>query len=120
MATRNWTIDKITNKVAVATVSGLLNEDTSNDLKLPMYPNKTFHVFGTFGVGGNLLVRGRNGGVSPTNLQPLHKLDAPANNLSTVTAETLASIVEDSLFVVANVSAGDGTTSLTVVCMASE
>lgn len=117
MPTRTWTEVDRGRGWMVWKVTGLLNGDTSSELDLPQFTDKTIHVSGTFGVGGNARLRGMN--TTGGNPQPLHPADAPAGALSTITAELLKTLVEDPLYLVADVSAGDGTTTLTCVVKAS-
>lgn len=117
MATRNWVTVVRTSTYVISTVT-LGNGDVSDLLDLTGYPDKTAHIFGTFGSGGTIHLRGRNSSTAG-NPQALHRADSPTSTFSSVTAELLALILENPLYLYADVSAGDGTTSLNVVVVAS-
>ena len=97
----------------VATWSGLLNGDTGNAFEFTDWADRCFQVSGTFGVGGNLLIEGSNDGTNWNTLS-----DGTGAALGTVTAAALKQITEAPRFARPRVSAGDGTTNLTVVLMA--
>ncbi len=91
---------------------------TTNDTGLPLNPNggsvsfsdKTVHVKGTFGVGGNVIIEGSNDGSTYITLT-----DPLGVDLNTITAETVVAILENPLYIRPRVTAGDGTTDIDVI-----
>ncbi|KKK57679.1 hypothetical protein LCGC14_3052050 [marine sediment metagenome] len=92
----------------------LLNGDTGGPLDPDgggsTFADKTVHVKGTFGVGGNVIIEGSNDGVTWVTLT-----DPQGTALNTITTETLEAILENPLYIRPRVSAGDGTTDLDVI-----
>lgn len=69
--------------------------------------NRSVQVEGTFGVGGSITMEGSNDG------QNYHALLDKAGAAVTLTAAGILDIDTDCAFIRPNVTAGDGTTSLT-------
>lgn len=106
--------------------TGLLNGDTGSPYPCPHRSEKVVQVYGTFGTGGNCRIEGSNdqaydtegngaGSPAPT-YAPLS--DPQANQLDFAAAK-LEKVLENPLAVRPSVTAGDGTTSLTVVMIIS-
>lgn len=93
---------------ALVTWTGLLNGDTGAPVFLPDYPDRTVQVTGTFGVGGSVTLQGSNAGVTYAALTD------PQGNAITKTAAAIETVTETPKYTQPNVTAGDGTTSLTV------
>ena len=100
--------------VIVVEWTGLLNGDTMGPVQLPNLVDRSIQVAGTFGAGGNLRVLGTNFSTF-INEVPLN--DAQGNILD-ITAAKIEQILEMTLFIGGTVTAGDGTTSLTVRLLA--
>lgn len=85
--------------------------DVSADvLEAPDFAHKEVQVFGTFGAGGNVAIEGSlDGG---TTWAVLNDVNGTALNVTTAKIEK---IQETCARIRARVTAGDGTTSLTVV-----
>jgi hypothetical protein len=82
------------------------------------YPDKSVHVYGTFGSGGTLVIEGSNQSDTFDNYVTL--LDSFGNNLS-FTAAGLKEINQNTFAIRPRVTGGDATTSLTVIiCMRRE
>lgn len=96
-------------KIITITWSGLLNTDTGRPVELPLYADKCAQVIGTFGAGGNLRMQGSNDG---TNWAALTD---PQGNDVNITATKFEQLLELTRYVRPNVTAGDGTTNLSVV-----
>jgi hypothetical protein len=111
MATRQWT--RVDVKYgAVKWYCILEGGDTSADLVVPDYADKTIHVFGgTFG-SSQVHVQGLNdtGGTA----QSLHRVNDPSLTFTGIADETLALLLENPTILRAAATAGTGT-SLTVV-----
>lgn len=88
--------------------TGLLNGDTGAAVELVDYADKTVTITGTFGTGGTLVLQGSNDGTNWFSLT-----DPQANAISK-TAAAMEIVLEAPRYIRPNVTAGDGTTSLTV------
>ncbi|PWT71729.1 MAG: hypothetical protein C5B59_17270 [Bacteroidetes bacterium] len=84
------------------------NGNTGDPQSAPTFNDKSVHVTGTFGAGGSITIEGSNDGV---NWLALHD---PTNAAITLTAAGMREILENPLWIRPNVTAGDGTTSLTI------
>lgn len=98
------------------TVSGLLNADQSSSHSGSRLSDKTVQVLGTFGAAGSVNIEGSNDGGTTWNI--LNDTRGEGNPL-TFTATDMRSINENPDLIRANVTAGDGTTSLTVIIISS-
>jgi hypothetical protein len=96
----------------LVTWSGLLNGDDGSPVNLSDFPDRTVQFIGTFGVGGSVNFEGSNNGTNWIVLTD------PQGNSITKTAASLEFTTETPLFVRPNVTAGDGTTNLTVIMFA--
>ena len=94
--------------------TGLLNGDTLGPVQLPNLTDRSIHVAGTFGAGGNVRILGSHFDTF-VNEVPLN--DALGNVLD-VTAAKIEQILEMTNWIGGTVTAGDGTTSLTVRLLA--
>lgn len=113
MAVRNAFSNAVTRGVLRTTWTGLLNGDSGSPMTAAALSDKSVHVFGTVGTGGTLVVEGsNNGGLSWITLTD------PQGSPLSFTAESLVSILENSLAVRPRVSSGDGTTNFSVVIVA--
>lgn len=98
--------------------ASMANGDTGQPYIAPHYPDKTVQVHGTFGVGGNARIQGTLEVSSPTNWQTLS--DPNGNDLNfdatkvTTNGKGVETILENVQQIRPNITAGDGTTSLTV------
>lgn len=128
MATRAVTLTPIpwmreSGRVFVAVWTGLLNGDDGTPIEMALYADRSISVFGTFGAGGNLIWEGTNdptlvATLPPANYQTLH--DPQGVALGTITAAKITPIEEITHWMRPRVSAGDGTTSLTVQLLLRE
>ena len=91
-------------------IAALLNGNVSSPLSAPGLPTKSVSVSGTFGAGGSLNIEGSNDGGTTYNVLK----DLGGNALTFTASAGLLEIRETPLFIRANVTAGDGTTSLNV------
>ena len=96
------------NTVVVYTWTPLTNGDSGAPVSGPGWADRTFQVEGTFGAGGTLIVEGSNDGVN------YRTLDDPFGNALSITAVGVKQLTEVTLYVRPRISAGDGTTSLTI------
>ena len=94
------------------TWSGLLNGDDGSPISGSDFPDRTVHILGTFGSGGSVNLEGSNDG---TNWLPLTD---PQGNAITKTATALEMVTETPRYIRPRVTAGDGTTDITVIVFA--
>jgi hypothetical protein len=88
--------------------SGLLNGDTGAAVEMVDYADKTCTIIGTFGAGGSITIQGSN-----DNSNWFAMTDAQTQAV-TKTASAMELIVENPRYIRPSVTAGDGTTNLTV------
>jgi len=90
------------------TWQGLANGDTGRPVRVSHMADKTVTVEGTFGAGGSISIEGSMDAITWAVLTD------PQGNEITLTTEGVEAITENTRFVRPNVTAGDGTTDLTV------
>lgn len=116
MATRSPTIiqpgGEDVDHATLVTWSGLLNGDDGARVTLSDFPDRTVQIIGTFGAGGSVNFEGSNNG---TNWAVLTD---PQGNPITKTAASLEFVTETPRYVRPVVTAGDGTTNLSVILFA--
>jgi len=88
--------------------SGLLPTDTGATIELIDYADKTATITGTFGSGGSITLQGSNDGTNWFSLNDL--MFSPI----TRTSAAMTLILEAPRYIRPVVTAGDGTTNLTV------
>jgi len=110
MAVRSSTRTEIRSGLPTAMIgwTGLLNGDTGEAIELVDYADRTATITGTFGTGGSITMQGSNDNSN------WFSLTDPQGNAITKTAAGMEIIVEAPLYIRPSVTAGDGTTSLTV------
>jgi len=96
--------------------SNLANGDTGSWLQIPYGAEKCAIAYGTFGAGGSIAIEGANEIIaSPANAIPLHN---PGETVIALTSSGQVQQVLESTFQIRpHVTAGDGTTLLTVDLM---
>lgn len=114
MAVINPTVTKPNgdNSIIVVQWEEMANGDTGAPVKFPQHADRTIQVTGTFGAGGNLRWQGSN---DESNYATLTD---PQGNALDITTAKIEAVTELTLAARPNVTAGDGTTSLTVTLMA--
>ena len=90
----------------------MVNGDSGTALLLAQYADRSVQVTGTFGSGGVVTIEGSNDGV---NFSPLTD---PQGNELTFNATKIEAVTEMVAHIRPRVTAGDGTTSLTVTIAA--
>lgn len=115
MAVKSWNYLVVLKGVASSTV--LLDPgDTSNDLELPNFPDKTIHVFATGFGDSTVSVLGSNNATA--TFLPLHRTDDPTSNYSTLSANILGHILENPQYIRASATGATGT-GITVTIVAA-
>lgn len=99
-----------THESMIFTWASMALGDDGSPYPFSNFADRSVQVFGTFGVGGALTVEGSNDGV---NWATLHDI---SGNALVLTAAGLLMVAEVTRFIRPRVTAGDGTTALTV-CM---
>lgn len=112
MAVRAPNVEIIGERTVRITWSGLLNGDTGAPINWANYMDRSIQVLGNFGAGGSVSLEGSNDGNTFTALS-----DPRGNNLA-VTTSRIEQIEDCTYALRPNVTAGDGTTNLTVVLFA--
>ena len=105
------------NTVVIATWGPMQNGDVglpavTTSPGLALFADTSVQVVGTFGAGGSVAFEGSNDGV---NYAALH--DPEGNTIALTAASPLKAILENVMNDRPHVTAGDGTTSLTVTAL---
>lgn len=113
MATLNYSSDSVKtfrDRVLIVTWSPLTHtgSDQGAPLEMPGFADRSVQVSGTFGSGGSVRIEGSNDG---TNYAVLTD---PQGNALDITAAKIEAIMELTRYIRPRVTAGDGSTSLTV------
>lgn len=111
MAIINYTLENIDGNIRLVTWSGMANADTGQYYIGPHFSDCSVHVYGTFGAGGNLRMQGSNESGTPANPAALAN---PQGTILDFTSVGIDQILEHVYQMRPNVTAGDGTTSITV------
>lgn len=106
MATVQWTRED--SKYGVVSMTATLAAgDSSADLILPDYSDKTVHVYGgTFGDSA-VSVKGLN--ATAANAQDMHRVNDPTLTFSSLTTEIMALLLENPKIIRASASGTTGT-----------
>lgn len=97
----------------IITWGPMANGDIGLPIEMPGKSDRSVQVFGTFGAGGNLRVEGSNE-VTAATYTPLND---PQGNVLDITAAKVEQLLELTHHIRPRVTAGDGTTALTVVML---
>lgn len=111
MAVIAYTVEAIKtwkDKAHVITWANMANSDTGAALEMVGSADRSIQVTGTFGSGGNLRIQGSNDGTN------WNTLTDPQGNDINLTTSKIEQIMEVVRYMRPNVTAGDGTTNLTV------
>lgn len=113
MATISYTSDFVKtfrDRVLIVTWPSLsqTGSDQGAPLEMPGFADRSVQVSGTFGSGGSVRIEGSNDG---TNYAVLTD---PQGNALDITAAKIEAIMELTRYIRPRVTAGDGSTSLTV------
>lgn len=96
----------------LVTWTPLANGDTGSPVQAGAWRDASVQVHGTFGTGGSVTFQGSNDGSN------WFALTDPQGNAITKTAAALEQISEIARYVRPSVTAGDGSTALTVIVFA--
>ena len=90
----------------------LANGDQGTAFENPGQADRSIQISGTFGVGGSITIQGSNDGSNWVALTD------PQGNAITKTAAAIEQVSEVTRYIRPSVTAGDGTTALTVTMLA--
>lgn len=110
MAIITPTLLDIEGSAYIITWENMANGDVGEPVQFAGAPDRSAHVHGTFGAGGSVSLQGSNEPI-PSNYATLND---PFGNAATLTAAGIKAIGELVRYIRPSVTAGDGTTSLTV------
>ena len=114
MPTRNPTVANIGDSdIVTVTWTGLLNGDDGLPAAFPQYADaRSIQVLGTPGTGFSLNIEGSNDGGTTWGI-----LSNQAGTALTLTAVGIKVVAENTLLIRPKVTAGDGTTNITVIAV---
>jgi len=92
--------------------TALANGDTGAPFEIPGAADRSVQIGGTFGAGGTCVIEGSNDGVTYFTLNNIQGTALSA------TSAALKGVAEITRYIRPRVSAGDGTTSITVTLLA--
>ena len=87
----------------------MANSDTGVSVSLPGNADKTIQVTGTFGSGGSATLQGSNDNIN------FFALTDPTGTAIAITSAGIKAVTEAVAYIRPAITAGDGTTALTVV-----
>lgn len=115
MSTINHTRQNTNNSSTIlVTWPALANGDDGSPIPFSQYTDKSVQVIGPFGAGGNLRFEGSNNGTDWAVLTD------PQGNALDFTQAKIEMVTEATYLVRPRVTAGDGSTSITVILLARE
>ena len=97
----------------IASWGPMANGDTGAPFEAPSSGDRSVQVTGTFGAAGSVSIEGSNDGTNWATLRD------PANGSLAITAASIRAVMELTRYIRPNVTAGDGTTSLTITLLAN-
>lgn len=109
--------EHVQNKSTITTWAAIPNGDFGDAIKISGAPDKCVQFFGTFGTGGTVVMEGSNDPRVETNLGSAiwFPLTDPQANAISKTNASGEQILENPVYIRPRVSAGDGTTAITVI-----
>jgi hypothetical protein len=115
MATAAYTVlhDSVTLKVIKWTITST-DVDGEPYIFSGRYPEKSIHVFGTFGTGGTIKAQGTNEVLTPANW---YNLNDPQGAEISITVAKIKEILENVYQFRPYLSAGTGTTLTVILCL---
>ncbi len=115
MAVVSYTSESVDGNVRVVTWATMANGDTGQPYTVAQYGDAGVHAYGTFGTGGNCRIQGSNESGTPAQWATLTNPQGDALNLTT--SPSLEQVLQRVYQLRPNITAGDGTTSVTVKMM---
>lgn len=112
MATKPVTIEILGERTIRATWANMANGDDGAPIDWPYYADRSVQVRGTFGAAGSVTMEGSNDGAN------FEALSDPRGNALAINSAKIEQVEDCCFRTRPRVTAGDGTTSLTVVLFA--
>ena len=103
--------DSLHHTCVIATWANMQNGDDGQPIELANFADRSVQVFGTFGAGGNVRIEGS---IDGTNYAPLTDPQGNALDINTAKIEAIIELVR---WIRPVVTAGDGSTSLTITML---
>ena len=103
--------DSLHHTCVIATWANMQNGDDGQPIELANFADRSVQVFGTLGAGGNVRIEGS---IDGTNYAPLTDPQGNALDINTAKIEAIIELVR---WIRPVVTAGDGSTSLTVTML---
>lgn len=114
MATRKANFEVPERGECIITWTGMLNGDDGSAEVIPRHmTSRSVVVTGTYGAGGSVRMRGAITATTPVSTD-LQTLNDPHQNPLDITAPKIEEVLEGCRWITPLVTAGDGTTNLTV------
>ncbi len=114
MATRSFVPTDVSGKVHRFTWIGLANGDDGEPISIPGASDMTVQVFGTFGASGTIILEGTCRETATTFFQ----LRDGGDNVISFGSADGEMVAPIAVFIRPRVTAGDGTTNLTMILLA--
>ncbi len=115
MATRGFVPTELSGRVHRFTWTGLLNGDDGDLKSIPGAADMTVQVFGTFGAGGTIILEGSCEEDPASNFFQMRDQGDNVISFEVADGESVGPIAA---FIRPRVTAGDGTTDLTMILLA--
>ena len=115
MATRSVVRSDVSGKVHRFTWTSLLNGDDGEAISIPGAADMTVQVFGAFGTGGIIILEGSCEESPPSNY---FQMRDQGDNLISFVEDNGESVGPIAAFIRPRVTAGDGSTDLTMILLA--
>lgn len=116
MAEISYGVTNTDGNVRIVSWPTMANGDTGQPYVAPHFHDASVHAYGTPGAGLNVRIQGTNEvAAAPSNWATLNDATQTALNMSSL--PILRQILENPYQVRPNITAGDGTTSVTVVIL---
>lgn len=112
--------DMITNLSVIYTWTAVPNADYGIPVKISGAPDKCVQIFGTFGASGSITLEGSNDPRVESDIanSVWFPLTDPQGGALTKTSAAGEQLLENPVYIRPRVTAGDGTTALTVILCA--
>lgn len=109
-------IEEFLDDCHVITWTGLLNGDHGDPVKMPGSADRSVQVLGTLGAGGSVQIQGSNVPAPTTTFASTDfvPLTDPSSTQLDINSLKMEGVLEIPLWIRPKVTAGDGTTNLTV------
>lgn len=101
-------------RTLLASYAAMANGDDGEPIPFSQYADKSVQVVGAFGVGGSVTIEGSNNGTDWATLK------SSSGNALNITSAKIEQVLEITQLIRPRVTAGDGSTNLSVHVLARE